>query len=177
MSNKHYHAPEETGTMVNEPAPALATPPMNLASLRHKITDAVYESNDKALLYLCFTMLQMEKGTNKVLLERLSELASLPDGWDGEGSLSIKKDIIEFAADLLGQTEEKLLSHWVLFPDARGYVYLDYTNGNNIAGITIADNKLVAFSKINGIVKKYAYEQLSVADAIRILIDVYDQGN
>ena len=52
------------------------------------------------------------------------------------------------------------LQNWVAFPDARGYIYLDYTQDNNIAGVTIANHQVVAFIKRDGHLSKFSFDKL-----------------
>jgi hypothetical protein len=150
--------------------------PHNIASLRHNITDAVYQSDDVSLLYFCFRLLNNDTGRTSALLQRLAQLSELGDGWDGEGSHCISSTVLQFLARLDGSIDEQLLTGWTLFPDARGYAYFDYTHGHDIAGITVAPHKLVAFSKIRGNVKKYTCDGLSQPEIERIFTDVYEES-
>lgn len=90
---------------------------------------------------------QSETPIKSKMLKRLEELALLKEGWDGENSVSIDSGIQDFLRRVILQSSDKELVNWVLFPDARGYLYLDYTEGKNLAGITIAPHQIVAFIK------------------------------
>lgn len=105
--------------------------------------------------------------------QRLAELGTLKDGWDGEGSLAISPKVLTFVGNVLGQSNANLLNDWVLFPDARGYIYFDYTHGKNIAGITIAENGMTAFVKKNGELRKCSYAELSEDKVIKITFPSY----
>lgn len=86
---------------------------------------------------------------NLRIWNRLSELEKLQDGWDGEDSFSINKRVIEKLKKLLCQAKENDFKDWVLFPDARGYLYLDYSKDNVLAGITMTEDTCKYFI-ING---------------------------
>lgn len=106
------------------------------------------------------------------MLSRLTELRSLEDGWDGEGSLSINRTSLDISQEVVLNASSGLLVDWVLFPDARGFVYWDYTQGKNIAGITVAPNKMVAFVKKNGQIHKYDFDKADFKEIIKILEEV-----
>ena len=79
--------------------------------------------------------------------ERVDNLSKLESGWDKGDSLSIKNDVIDVFKQALFKFNDEDLVNWILFPDARGYLYLDYTEGKKIAGITIMPDCLVYFYK------------------------------
>lgn len=116
--------------------------------------DAVYASQDTKLL--------------------LAELGSLKDGWDGEKSVAISPKVLTFVGSVLADLDANLLKDWVLFPDARGYIYMDYTRGKDIAGITVAEDKMSAFDKKNGELRKYSFDELNEQKLISILEEVYE---
>ena len=64
---------------------------------------------------------------------------------------------------------DSCLQNWVAFPDVRGYVYLDYTEGNNIAGVTIADHQVVAFIKRDGHLSKFSFDKLDEKEVLTLL--------
>ncbi len=107
------------------------------------------------------------------LLGRLGDLSRLSDGWDGEGSVSINKEIVEFTRRVIRLAKESVLKGWLVFPDSRGYLYLDYTNGKDIAGMTIAVQGMTAFVKRNGILRKYTYSKLDEKDVLNLLEEVH----
>ena len=84
------------------------------------------------------------------LLMRVDSLGQLSDGWDGQDSKAIAPQSIQKFKTAIAKVEEVLLEGWILFPDARGYLYLDYTGNNAVAGITMIDNRLVYFFKKDG---------------------------
>ena len=88
------------------------------------------------------------------LLHRIDALAQLVDGWDGADSKVIDAQVIEKVRRVLPKATEQQLDGWVLFPEAHGYLYLDYTGGNGSAGITIMPDRLVYFIQKNGKTQK-----------------------
>ena len=107
------------------------------------------------------------------MLKRLEELALLKEGWDGENSVSIDSGIQDFLRRVIMLSSDKELVNWVLFPDARGYLYLDYTEGKNLAGITIAPHRIAAFIKRDGHLSKYNYDHLNEQDVLNLLEEVH----
>ena len=87
---------------------------------------------------------------HKELLERAESLGKLAEGWDGSDSKAIAPQSIRKFKTALGKVEEELLQGWVLFPDAHGYLYLDYTGSNAVAGITMTGERLIYFFKKDG---------------------------
>lgn len=79
------------------------------------------------------------------LTNRLASLSKLQDGWDGADSKAIDRQCITKFKSVLSKATEKQLSGWVLFPDARGYLYLDYTGKHTTAGITMTGETLISF--------------------------------
>ena len=75
------------------------------------------------------------------------------------------------------QSSDKELVNWVLFPDARGYLYLDYTEAQNIAGITIAPHQIAAFIKHDGHLSKYNYDHLNEQDVLNLLEEAHGKDN
>lgn len=107
------------------------------------------------------------------MLKRLEELALLKEGWDGENSVSIDSGIQDFLRRVIMLSSDKELVNWVLFPDARGYLYLDYTEGKNLAGITIAPHQIAAFIKRDGHLSKYNYDHLNEQDVLNLLEEAH----
>lgn len=87
---------------------------------------------------------------HKELLERADSLGQLAEGWDGQASKAIAPQSIRRFKSAIAKAEETLLEGWILFPDARGYLYLDYNGSDAVAGITMTDNHLVYFFKKDG---------------------------
>ena len=48
-------------------------------------------------------------------------------------------------------------------------MYLDYTEGNNIAGVTIADQQVVAFIKRDGHLSKFSFDKLDEKEVLALL--------
>lgn len=86
----------------------------------------------------------------KELLERADSLGQLADGWDGQDSKAIAPESIRRFKSAIAKADEILLEGWILFPDARGNLYLDYTGSDAVAGITMTDDRLVYFFKKDG---------------------------
>lgn len=104
---------------------------------------------------------------------RLDELSQLKAGWDGVGSQAISGECILKFRNALEVIPEKLLKGWVLFPDARGHLYLDYTENGNVAGITLTDSQLIYFMKKGSLVEKNEGIGNSSSNLLSILEKVY----
>jgi len=174
---KPYVVPEKSPCMVEESVAAHVSPNMDIKDLRHNVMDAVYATNDQKALYSCWVFLSnMQKASSSLkqkMLSRLEELSSLSDGWDGENSFHIAHDVLDFLRKTIILSNDDCLVNWVLFPDSRGYLYLDYTEDKNIAGITITDSQVVAFIKRNGKLTKYKYDKLSSKDILVLLEEAH----
>ena len=87
---------------------------------------------------------------HKELQQRADSLGELADGWDGQDSKAIAPQSIRKFKLAIAKTKEALLEGWTLFPDARGYLYLDYTGNDAVAGITMTENRLTYFFTKDG---------------------------
>lgn len=87
---------------------------------------------------------------HRELLERVDSLERLTDGWDGADSKAIMPQSIRKFKTAIVKTREELLQGWLLFPDAHGYLYLDYTGSNAVAGITMTGERLIYFFRKDG---------------------------
>ena len=96
-------------------------------------------------------------------------MSKLPDGWDGEGSLALSRNIVDFVKRIILLATDSSLQNWVAFPDARGYIYLDFTEDNNIAGVTIANHQVVAFIKRDGHLSKFSFDKLDEKEVLSLL--------
>ena len=183
MSNsKSYQVPEAAPSLVADPVGVCISPNTDIQTLRHNVMDAVYATNDQSALYNCWVFLsnltnQSETPIKGKMLKRLEELALLKEGWDGENSVSVDSGIQDFIRRVIMQSSDKELVNWVLFPDARGYLYLDYTEGKNIAGITIAPHQIAAFIKRDGHLSKYNYDHLNEQDVLNLLEEAHGKDN
>ena len=101
--------------------------------------------------------------------DRLAELSLLKEGWDGQDSKAIEKVCIDGLRNALEIIPDRLLKNWVLFPDAHGYLYLDYASGKDIAGLTLMPTKLVGFIKKDGLLEKNDSMEFSTANILSIL--------
>lgn len=175
--SKPYKLPEEEPWMVAETVATKVPTSADIKSLRHDLTDAIYATDNQQLLYSCLVFLNNQNSSVSDLkaknLARLSELACLADGWDGEGSLAINQTSLDLSRKAVLNVASELLEGWALFPDARGFVYWDYTHGKDIAGITIAPHKMVAFVKKGGQLHKYNFDKVRFSEIINILEEVH----
>lgn len=177
---KRYIISEDAGaSFVEEPVHVRVSPNTDINTLRHSLMDAAYATNDnetiyKSLLVLLKTTSASPTPLKDKMQKRLEELSKLPDGWDGEGSLSIDRGVVDFVHRVIMISTEQSMENWVLFPDARGYLYFDYTQEKNIGGITISSHKIVAFIKKNGQLVKYNFDKLSEEDVVKVLEDAHE---
>lgn len=171
---KPYKLPEEKTSIVSDSMAVRITPDTDIVPLRHNVMDAVYATTDQNALYSCLVFLSSQKQTlqssvKKELLNRLDELSKLPDGWDGEGSLALSRNIVDFVKRIILLATDTSLQNWVAFPDARGCIYLDYTEDNNIAGVTITNHQVVAFIKRDGHLSKFSFDKLDEKEVLSLL--------
>ena len=71
-------------------------------------------------LYSCLVFLVKSKAnftifSKEELLNRLDELSKLPDGWDGEGSLALSRNIVDFVKRSILLAADTSLQNWVAF--------------------------------------------------------------
>ncbi len=59
-------------------------------------------------------------------LERLNELAALPENWDDDGASPIESQVVCNVKEILDICPEPLLSTWVLFPDINGTLLIKF---------------------------------------------------
>ena len=102
-------------------------------------------------------------------MNRLDELSKLPDGWDGEGSLALSRNIVDFVKRIILLAADSSLQDWVAFPVARGYIYLDFREDNNIAGVTVTEHQVVAFIKRDGHLSKFSFDKLDEKEVLSLL--------
>ncbi len=81
----------------------------------------------------------------KAIWQRVDDLASLQDGWDGIKSKSINSRIIDKLKDTLQLCDNNNIANISVFPQANGNLYIDYTKNENIAGITLSEDKVIFF--------------------------------
>ena len=91
---------------------------------------------------------------HRELLQRIDDLAQLADGWDGTDSKAIDQRSVKNLRRALNRATASQLDGWVLFPEAHGYLYFDYTGKNGSAGITMMPDHLVYFIEKNGKIQK-----------------------
>ena len=103
------------------------------------------------------------------LIEQLKSFSQLKDGWDGTDSKAIDSWCVSKLMLSLHLATEKQLSGWVLFPDARGYLYFDYTSERGTAGITMTGDILVYFIQRGDILEKNNGIPFSSSNFISIL--------
>lgn len=81
----------------------------------------------------------------KAIWQRVDDLASLQDGWDGIKSKSINSRIIDKLKDTLRLCDNNNIANISVFPQANGNLYIDYTKNEDIAGITLSEDKVIFF--------------------------------
>lgn len=175
---KPYILPEDNPVMANDAIAARMPVNADIKTLRHQLMDAISITNNQQALYTCLVFLnnltQTDDDVKNKLLSRIEVLSQLQDGWDGEGSLKLDSEVLELSRDVIKSTSSDLLKDWVLFPDARGYLYWDYTQGKDIAGITIASGEVVAFVKKDGNLQKFVFHRANIDDVVFILKKTYE---
>ena len=153
------------------------------------MTQLVVTVNDNAMLPQLRTAIRQLRGVEKVrsvrnasvcnvgklrqeLTNRLDSLSKLHDGWDGTDSKAIDRRCIVKLRSALNKATERQLSGWVLFPDARGYLYFDYTGEHGTAGITMTGDTLISFVQKGDTLEKNDGIPFTTASFISILKNV-----
>lgn len=176
--SKPYILPEDISDMANEAIAARMPAHADIKALRHELMDAISVTNNQQALYSCLVFLnnltKADGSVKEKLLNRISELSLLSNGWDGEGSQKIDSSLLAVARKVVQEVPSELLKKWVLFPDARGFLYWDYTHGKDIAGITMASDKMVAFIKKDGKLQKFSFDEVSQEQIVKILKRAYE---
>ena len=98
---KPYKLPEEKTSVVSDSMAVRIAPNTDIATLRHNVMDAVYATTDQNALYSCLVFLSnqeqfLHSSVKTDFLNRLDELSRLSNGWDGEGSLALSRNILDF---------------------------------------------------------------------------------
>lgn len=153
------------------------------------MTQLVVTVNDSAMLPQLRTAIRQLRGVEKVrsvrnssvrnigklhqeFINRLDSLSKLHDGWDGADSIAIDRQCITKFKLALSKATEKQLSGWVLFPDARGYLYFDYTGEQGAAVITMTGETLISFVQKGDTLEKNDGIPFTTASFISILKSV-----
>ena len=105
--------------------------------------------------------------------ERLDSLSLLDAGWDGDGSLAIDKVCIQNLKNAFAIIPDSYLKGWVVFPDARGYLYLDYTSDDTVAGITMTSQQTTYFLKRGSWLEKNDNMDFTSVNLLSILKKVH----
>lgn len=114
-------------------------------------------------------------GANQARLNaRTAELAMLRNGWDGAESKAISQRLLQKFREQISRIDDNWLSGWTLFPEAHGCLYLDYSEGNTLAGITMTESRLTYFIKRNDKVEKGDNKIFSNTNLKSILKKVYE---
>lgn len=108
------------------------------------------------------------------LQERADSLGLLADGWDGPDSKAVETQCIRKFKRAILKAEEELLQDWTLFPDAHGFLYLDYTGNRAVAGITMTADRIIYFIKKDGRVIKNDKAAFTTNNFLSILERVHD---
>lgn len=111
---------------------------------------------------------------HKMMPQRINELQSLLDGWDGCLSRIVSPVCIKAIKDFLEIVPDRLLTNWVMFPDSRGYLYLDYTSTSGVAGITQKPDGILYFIQKGGLVEKSSHEELTSSEVLHVIKRVYE---
>ena len=75
------------------------------------------------------------------LLNRLSEFASLEAGWNNDGSAKpIDEAVLTFLNKVIAFSDSADWQKWLVFPEQRGSVMLDYDSENCRASISIGND-------------------------------------
>lgn len=106
------------------------------------------------------------------LIERLVLLSQLEDGWDGADSKAIDSRCVTKLRASLNRATDKQLTSWMLFPDARGFLYFDYTGEHCSAGITMTADSLIYFIQKGDVLEKNDGIPFSSSNLISILKSV-----
>lgn len=93
-------------------------------------------------------------GNHLRLNARVTELSSLCDGWDGADSKAVSPKLVRKFKEQIARIDDKWLEGWTLFPEAHGYLYLDYSGSGILAGITMTEGRLTYFIKKNDAIEK-----------------------
>lgn len=79
------------------------------------------------------------------LFNRAEELSRLNDGWDRKDSYAINYGIIQRFKSAIVKCMDEDMHGFTLFPKSTGSLYLDYTSGEDIAGVLITSDKCIYF--------------------------------
>lgn len=108
------------------------------------------------------------------LSSRANELFKLHDGWDGPDSKAISRKLLLKFDEQVSRIDDAWLTDWTLFPEAHGYLYLDYSKDSTLAGITMTESQLTYFIKKEGTVEKGDGKKFSNSNLKSILKKVYE---
>gem|GEM_PF-1903201 len=109
----------------------------------------------------------------KELLQRVDELQELKRGWDNNDSKAIDTIAIRKFKSAINKMTGDMLDGWVLFPEAHGYLYFDFSGNDTIAGITMTGDKIVYFIRKNGKIQKNDGIAFNTRNLISILKRVH----
>lgn len=84
------------------------------------------------------------------LIEKLSQIALLKDGWGGENSYAIEKLSIKNTRKLIKSRMDEELKGWKLFPDTNGTLYLQHRTPSCSIGISIGNEEFSYFIDADG---------------------------
>lgn len=119
---------------------------------------------------------KMESAHNRLhqeFCQRIDALSQLADGWDGEGSKAIDAQLVKKLQRALMKAPEHQLDGWAIFPEAHGYLCLDYAGNNASAGITVMPDRMVYFIQKNGRLQK----SNGIAFTLRNLLSILKRVN
>ena len=92
-----------------------------------------------------FHLLKIEVANENLerLTQKLQQIETLENGWDGEDALPVNPDILEFVRHLFNRCKPSDLADWMLFPNVNGTVLLQKEN----AGISIGKEEFSFFAE------------------------------
>ena len=103
-------------------------------------------------------------------VNRLTELAALPQDWDDDGAPPIDRQVVDNTRQLLKALSDSALSSWVLFPDVNGTLLIKYKAKS--ASISIGTSEYsYAYTK-NGESRRASHRPFSVAAIAHIINEI-----
>lgn len=120
--------------------------------------------------------LRLVKETNKgsylaEAFDRLSHLSTLEDGWAGDGSYAISRDVLRNVKSVLLVSEEEDWQHWMISPDVNGTLLLQ--SDTHIASISIGEKEFSYLSKKDGCRNGKSHIPFDAESMLNIMRSIY----